>query len=206
MRPTNPETPTTLSAPRSAAALFASADTLPGKAVLAVGASVLVAVAAHVALPLPFTPVPIFLGDLAVLTLGVTLGPATAFSALMLYLLEGAAGLPVFAPNGPGGMLQLLGATGGYLFAYPLVAFTAGIVARALSSRTSRFLAGAAGAALASVLLFTIGTLWLGTVMHLSAGKAIALAVLPFLFGNLAKITAAASIYSATQRWRQQRA
>jgi len=197
----NPDTAATTQPARSTAALLAAPDTLTGRVFLAVGASVLVAVAAHISLPLPFTPVPLTLSDLAVFAIGLTLGPVTAFSALMLYLLEGAAGLPVFAPTGLGGIAQLLGPTGGYLLSYPLVALTAALVARFASRLTTRFVAGAVAAICASIVLFTFGTTWLAAEAHLTASAAIRVAVLPFVWGNLAKITAAAGLYSATQRW-----
>ena len=79
----------------------------------AIAGSLLVAICAHVSVPLLFTPVPLTLQTFAVLLLGLTLGPATAFAALALYLVQGAAGLPVFSPHGPGGILQLMGPTGG---------------------------------------------------------------------------------------------
>ena len=185
------------------AGLLSTPETIPGKIFLAIGASVLVALCAHGSLPLPFTPVPLTLSDLAVLTIGLTLGPVTAFSAMMLYLLEGACGLPVFSPVGPGGMAQLLGPTGGFLLAYPLVAATAGFVAKYVSRRTTRFAAGVIGAACASLILFASGAGWLASFPHMNLDRAIHLAVLPFVFGNLAKIVAAAGIYSCVQRWRQ---
>src|SRR5881275_3180142 len=77
--------------------------------VLVVSASVLVAICAHISVPLPFTPVPLTLQNLAVLLVGLALGPRLGAAALFLYLLEGAAGLPVFNPFGPGGIAQLLG-------------------------------------------------------------------------------------------------
>src|SRR6202789_3468836 len=84
--------------------------------------SALVAICAHLAVPLWFTPVPVTLQPFAVLLLGLLLGPRTAFAATVAYLAEGAAGLPVFTPHGLGGIAQLLGPTGGYLLSYPLVA------------------------------------------------------------------------------------
>src|SRR5215469_12199938 len=80
-----------------------------------VAGSALVAICAHVSVPLFFTPVPMTLQPFAVLLLGLLLEPTAAFAALVLYLVEGAAGLPVFTPQGPGGILQLIGPTGGYL-------------------------------------------------------------------------------------------
>src|SRR5882724_2191265 len=82
-----------------------------------VSASLFVAVCARVSVPLPFTPVPLTLSNFAVLLVGLALGSRRGFAALALYLAEGASGLPVFSPAGPGGILQLLGPTGGFLLA-----------------------------------------------------------------------------------------
>src|SRR5690349_3570372 len=82
---------------------------------IVVGASLFVALCARLSLPLPFTPVPLTLANFGVLLVGVLLGSKRGFAALALYLTQGAAGLPVFSPAGPGGIAQLLGPTGGYL-------------------------------------------------------------------------------------------
>ena len=95
---------------------------------LIVGASLFVAVCAHkgsISL-MPLTPVPLTLQNFAVLLVGLLLGSRRGFAALMLYLVEGMSGLPVFNPAGPGGAAQLFGITGGFLLAYPFVAFAAG--------------------------------------------------------------------------------
>src|SRR6266403_3694392 len=98
------------------------------QAAIVVSASLFVALCARVTVPLPFTPVPLTLQNFGVLVVGLVLGPRRAFAALVLYLAEGAAGLPVFNPTGPGGIAQLMGPTGGYLLAYPLVAGLAGFL------------------------------------------------------------------------------
>jgi biotin transport system substrate-specific component len=95
---------------------------------LVVGASLFVALCARVTVPLPFTPVPLTLSNFGVLVVGLLLGSRRGFAALALYLAEGASGLPVFSPAGPGGIAQLLGPTGGYLMAYPFVAALAGFL------------------------------------------------------------------------------
>src|ERR1700741_1445220 len=115
-----------------------------------VAGSALVAICAHVSVPLFFTPVPMTLQPFAVLLLGLLLDPAAAFAALALYLVEGASGLPVFTPQGPGGLLQLMGPTGGYLMSYPFVAAVVSFVYRKL--RGSRFAAGLTAAAGRAVL------------------------------------------------------
>src|SRR5579872_6722222 len=82
---------------------------------LVAGGSLFVALCARVTLPLPFTPVPLTLQNFGVLLVGLLLGSKRGFAALLLYLAEGAAGMPVFSIAGLGGVAQLLGPTGGYL-------------------------------------------------------------------------------------------
>src|ERR1700693_1510299 len=93
-----------------------------------VGASLFVALCARITIPLPFTPVPLTVQNFGVLLVGLLLGSRRGFAALALYLVEGAVGLPVFNPTGPGGLAQLLGPTGGFLMVYPFVAFLAGYI------------------------------------------------------------------------------
>ena len=97
-----------------------------GQVAIVVGASLFVALCARIVLPLPFTPVPLTLQNFGVLLVGLVLGSRRGFAALALYLSEGLIGMPVFSPTGPGGLAQLLGPTGGFLLAYPLVAGIAG--------------------------------------------------------------------------------
>src|SRR6202047_1265402 len=95
---------------------------------LVVGASLFVALCARITIPLPFTPVPLTVQNFGVLLVGMLLGSKRGFAALLLYLAEGAIGLPVFNPIGPGGLARLMGATGGFLLAYPLVAGFPGVI------------------------------------------------------------------------------
>ena len=128
--------------------------------VLATG---LVAICAHIAVPLGFTPIPVTMQTFAVLLLGLLFSPGAAFACLALYLMEGALGLPVFSPHGPGGIAQLLGPTGGYLLSYPLAAGLASLLYR--RSRRS-FATGIAAAGLASLLILAVGATWLGLLSH----------------------------------------
>src|ERR1700683_2506519 len=96
---------------------------------MVVGCSFLVALCAHITIPLPFTPVPLTVQNFGVLLVGLLLGSRRGFAALAVYLAEGAMGMPVFSPTGAGGIAQLFhGATGGFLLAYPVVAWLAGFV------------------------------------------------------------------------------
>ncbi|HEU5340108.1 biotin transporter BioY [Edaphobacter sp.] len=174
-------------------------QSLPGKATLAVAATVFVAACAHISFPLPFTPVPLTLQTFAVILVGLALGPVVGFSALALYLLEGAAGMPVFSPHGPGGIAQLVGPTGGYLFSYPLAAAVAGWAVRSLP-QMSRFTRAAVAGLAATVIIFALGAGWMAYLGHLTAIAVWTLAIVPFLPGEAVKIAAASGIYSAFQR------
>ena len=180
-----------------------SQKTLTGRIILAVAATGLVAVCAHISLPLPFTPVPLTLQTFAVILVGMTLGPIAGFSAMVLYLAQGAMGLPVFTPHGPGGVAQLMGPTAGFLFSYPLAAASAGWVVRALGNRRSRFMRAVVAGCVASIIIFTLGAGWLATLLHLNASATWHLAIAPFLPGEAIKVTAAAGIYSTFERWRR---
>ena len=178
---------------RSTAAV--SARSLARQAGIVVAATALVALCAHISIPLGFTPVPITLQPFAVLLLGLLLAPGISFAALSLYLLEGAAGLPVFSPHGLGGVAQLFGPTGGYLLAAPFAAALAGLIYR--NSRNSRngartFLFALAGAAAGDIVLLTIGALWLGMLAHTSLSTVMSVSVVPFLASDAAKVVAAA--------------
>jgi biotin transport system substrate-specific component len=175
--------------------------TVAGKALLAVGASALLALCAHISVPLYFTPVPLTLQTLAVILIGLTLGPALGASAMVLYLAEGAMGLPVFSPHGPGGVAQLLGPTAGFLFSYPLAAAAAGGVVRTVRLGRSQFPAAVLGGLAASVFIFSMGAGWIAALLHLSPGAAWHMGVAPFLPGELLKIAAAAGAYTTLRRW-----
>src|SRR4029077_6543560 len=109
--------------------LLTTRDLVVRRTVAVLLGTALVTLAAQVAVPIPGTPVPVTLQPLAVLIVGGLLGPALGASSLVLYLLLGAAGLPVFTPFGLPGVARLIGPTGGYLLAYPLAAAMVGRLA-----------------------------------------------------------------------------
>ena len=163
---------------------------------LVVGASLFVALCAHVALPLPFTPVPLTLQNFGVLMVGLALGSRRGFAALALYLAEGLAGFPVFSPTGPGGLAQLCGPTGGFLLAYPLVAGLAGwIIERGRNSFARAAIAGLAG----EVILFAGGLTWLAMLTR-SFAQALRFGLYWFIFAEIIKVMSAAAL---TSRWRR---
>ena len=173
--------------------------------IIVIAASLFVAICAHIAVPLWFTPVPLTLQPFAVLLIGLTLGSRRGFAALTLYLAEGAVGLPFFAP-GPGGIAQLLGPTGGYLMAYPLAAFVAGYAPEhwhALERRLSPFADIVLGALVAELIIFLGGTLWLWTLIHPELKTLLNLAVFPFLPGEAIKVAFASALALQWRRFRK---
>jgi biotin transport system substrate-specific component len=178
-------------------------ESLAGKTLLVVGATAFVAACAHISLPLPFTPVPLTLQNFAVLLVGMALGPVAGFSAMVLYLAEGALGLPVFTPYAADGVAHLLGPSGGYLFSYPLAAATAGWAVRAMQHVTSRFRSALVASTAATLPIFLLGASWFAYYAHHNASTTWAMAVAPFIPGEIVKITAAAGIFSALRRWQQ---
>jgi biotin transport system substrate-specific component len=162
--------------------------------------SALIAVCAHVSVPLWFTPVPVTLQPFAVLLLGLLLGPRLALGATAAYLAEGAAGLPVFTPLGLGGVAQLLGPTGGYLLSYPIVAPLVSVWWR----RGARsFPRGLAVAGTGSLITLAMGAVWLGFLTHAAPLTLLNHAVLPFLPGDVLKVCAAAGVAVGASRWRR---
>ena len=182
---------------------YAKAETLVGavaapldwtrSAALVVGFSLLVALAAQVVVPLPWTPVPLTGQTFAVLLTGALLGPRLGALAMVAYLAEGAAGLPFFR-GGAGGAQHLAGPTAGYLFAFPAAAYVTGYLAERGWDR--RFLTAAAAMALGSLVILAGGWAWL-SVWTGSASKAFGLGVAPFLLGDVVKIALAAAALPA---------
>ncbi|MGB2604736.1 MAG: biotin transporter BioY [Candidatus Sulfotelmatobacter sp.] len=166
---------------------------------LVVGGSLLVALCARITIPLPFTPVPLTVQNFGVLLVGLLLGSRRGFAALALYLAEGAMGMPVFSPIGPGGVAQLFGPTGGFLLAYPLVAGLAGYV---MERGSKTFARAALGGLLGEVVLFTGGLAWLAVLTH-SVAQAFRWGLYWFLFAEVIKVMMAAGIAS---RWQRRRA
>jgi biotin transport system substrate-specific component len=157
---------------------------------LVVGASLFVALCARLSAPLPFTPVPLTLGNFAVVLVGLLLGSRRGFAALTLYLAEGAMGLPVFS-LGVGGIAQLLGPTGGYLIAYPFAAFLAGWIAERGARAFPRM---ALGAVAGELVLFAGGIAWLMTLTRVPLAQAAQFGLYPFFFAEVIKVMAAAGI------------
>ncbi|MDQ3238693.1 MAG: biotin transporter BioY [Actinomycetota bacterium] len=150
------------------------------------------AVAAQIAVPLPFSPVPFTLQVLAVVLSGLLLGPFRGAMSQAVYVLIGAVGAPVFA-GFSGGLGSIAGPTGGYLVSYPIAAALAGLAASAMKDATRRralwmgFLCGCA--ALATI--YALGAVWLAVVTGLPLPVAVAQGVAPFVVFDLVKVALA---------------
>ena len=139
----------------------------------------------------PVSPVPVSLASLAVSLTVVILGQKAGTLSCLLYLLIGILGVPVFSGFGAG-VGKLLGPTGGYLNGYLLLAWIAGFFAdRFAGNRLKERLGLAVGLILGTLLLYGVGTLWLGYVAQLNFSAALAAGVLPFLPGDFIKLVLA---------------
>jgi biotin transport system substrate-specific component len=167
-------------------------------AALVAGFSLVIALSAQVAIPLPFTPVPVTLQTLAVLMAGCLLGRGRGALAVLAYIGEGAAGLPVFS-GGRAGVAHLLGPTGGYLLGFLAAAYIVGLLAErgALRSWPGTLLALVLG----NVILYITGLLWLGA--YAGMNKAVTFGLLPFLVGDGLKIAAGWGLLSGVSSARE---
>jgi biotin transport system substrate-specific component len=153
-----------------------------------VAGAAIVALSAQFAVPVPLSPVPMTLQGLAVLLVGGLFGAAAGAGALMLYLLLGIFGLPVFSPLGAPGLARLLGPTGGYLLAFPVAALVVGRIAR--RDNLVRCLLGA----LAGMLLIHLAGWAQLTLLTGGPSAAANTAVLPLVAQDLLKVVIAALV------------
>ena len=154
---------------------------------LVLAGSALIALSAQVAIPLPFSPVPVTGQTFAALLVGAALGATRGSAAVLAYLAEGAAGLPVFA-GGLAGPAILLGPTGGYLLGFLPAAWICGALAERGWDR--HFLSTLAAMTLGDIAIFAVGVPWLAR--YVGAENAVAFGLTPFVVGNIAKIVLAA--------------
>ncbi len=151
------------------------------------GGSLFLALMAQVAIPLWFTPVPLTLHTFAILLMGALLGSKRGTLAVILYLAEGALGLPVFA-GGAFGWARLLGPTGGYLLSFILATYLIGYLLER-GWRTS-YLRTLFALMIGEAIILLLGTLWLS--MSVGMDKAFMLGFVPFIPGEMVKILATA--------------
>lgn len=157
-----------------------------GGPILACLFAALISVGAYIAVPIPGTPVPIVLQNFFIMLAGLLLGPVWGVLATLVYLALGAVGLPVFA-GGTGGIARFFGPTGGYLFGYIPAVFFMGLVSRLGGRR--RWWRDAIALVAGCAVIYGIGVFWLKTAIGSSWQKAVAGGMLPFLLGDVVKIT-----------------
>jgi len=150
--------------------------------------SLLTALTAQIVIPIG--PVPITGQTFAVLLTGALLGSRLGAMAMIAYLVEGASGLPFFY-GGTGGILHLLGPTGGYLVAFPAAAFITGAFAE--HGWDKRFLTAIAAMTIGSVLIILSGWAWFALSTHTSATVAFVNTVAKFIPGEIVKVLLAAA-------------
>jgi biotin transport system substrate-specific component len=150
-----------------------------------VGFSLLTALLAQIEIRAPFMPVPWTGQTFGVLLSGAVLGSRRGFSSQLLYLAEGAAGLPVFA-GGAFSFAHLLGPTGGYLWSLPIAAALVGLLVEKGAGRAVWRLAAAL--VLADAVILLAGTAWLRAFFGYSLAQAALLGFYPFVVGDLVKI------------------
>ena len=160
-----------------------------------VGGSFFIALAAQVAIPLPFSPVPITGQTLAVLFTGALLGSRRGGLCLLLYLAEGAAGLSVFA-GGTAGLARLTGPTGGYLVGFVAGAFLMGLLAergwdRRVETTLVAMLVG-------NTAIYAFGLPWLACFV--GGARVLASGLLPFIPGDLLKLLLATALLPSAWR------
>jgi biotin transport system substrate-specific component len=159
-------------------------------------ANILLVLCAHIVIPLPWTPVPITGQTFGVLLVAVLLGARRGAITLILYLLEGAAGLPVFQTLGLPGLARFAGPTAGYLFSYPFAAFVTGwLVERSAKIGNARDggsrLVGLRllGALISGeAIIFACGCAWLALFLRIGWSAALRQGALPFIPGEIIKM------------------
>jgi biotin transport system substrate-specific component len=156
---------------------------------LVIGFSLLMALSAQIVIPIG--PIPITGQTFAVLLTGALLGSRLGAITMIVYLIEGASGLPFFRGGGAG-IAHLMGPTGGYLIAFPAAAFITGAFAEHGWDR--RFLTSAAAMAIGSIVIMLSGWAWFTMLMHASPLIALYDTVIKFIPGDIIKILLAAAV------------
>ena len=151
----------------------------------------LTAAVAPLKIPLGFTPVPITLQTLVVLMSGAMLGPYYGALAMILYVVVGILGLPVFAGGGSG-IGAILGPTGGYLISYFIAAYVIGKVVQ--MRKKPKFIDYVVAMVAGTIIIYVLGAGWGMVVTGLGIYAILAGWVLPFIIGDTIKLLAAAYI------------
>ena len=168
------------------------AQSLARQAILVLGGAAFVGLAAQVAIPLPFTPVPLTLQTFAVLLAGAALGSLRGVMAMSLYAVAGVAGVPWFAEGSSGFAMASFGYILGFIAA-------AGIVGRVAEHGATLTVWRTAGLmVLGNLVIYAVGVTWLKYAIDATWATALQLGVAPFLIGDVVKIALAAGLLPLT--------
>lgn len=156
----------------------------------------IISVLTYIAIPLPFSPVPITGQTLGIMLVGMVLSTNASFVTLFVYILLGAIGLPVFS-GGASGIGILFGPTGGYIFGFLIGAVLISFLAGNSNNLKRLIIAGFVGGIL---IVDLIGMTWLGISTGMGIKKAFVVGVLPFLIGDGIKLLLSALIASKLKK------
>jgi len=166
---------------------------------LVVGGAAFVGLCAQVAIPLPFTPVPLTLQTFAVLLVGAGLGSVRGVLSMVLYVAVGVLGVPWFAQGTSGFAL----ASFGYILGFILAAYIVGRLAERGATHSVVRTAGLM--VVGNLAIYAVGVTWLKFAIDVTWAEAFTLGVLPFLIGDAIKIAAAAGLLPSVWRLLQRR-
>ena len=158
-------------------------------------ASALIGVSAQLSIVLPFSPVPITGQTIIILLMGVLLGKERATAAVGMYILQGAAGLPVFA-GGKSGLLTLVGPTGGYLVGFLGAVYVVGILSELRHDNSISYTVFSL--IIGNVIIYAFGLIWL--VRFVGESQALSLGFYPFIVGDIVKIFIGVLVLTASQK------
>ena len=155
---------------------------------LVLGGAAFVGIAAQIAIPLPFTPVPLTLQTFAVLLVGASLGSLRGALSMVVYLIVGMVGVPWFAEGTSG----FSSASFGYILGFIFAAFIVGRLAERGASTTALRSAGLM--VVGNLAIYAVGVTWLKFAIDVNWATALSLGVVPFLIGDAVKIALAAGL------------
>ena len=144
----------------------------------------LIGVSAYIIIPIPFSPVPITAQTLIVMLTGCILGVMHSATTLLIFLLLGAIGLPVFS-KGQSGFGTILGPTGGYLIGFLIAAVVISLLTKNKNSYKRYLTANVIGGIF---VIYTIGVIWLSISSDIGIKKAFFVGAVPFIPGDILKV------------------